>query len=189
MQEHEIGSRAVWSLSSAKSGNGIAQLRDDNVSTFWQSDGTAPHWINIVFPHRAESVTRISLYLDEKLDESYTPAQISVRIGNCELDLVEVNVLDLECPQGWVNIPMIQRQEQQFVDPRNYQELKSAREGIDYVKVRMIQIAVLSSHQNGRDTHIRQVKVYGPIVPETLGVYTPLCQFSSHEFAAFASIR
>jgi anaphase-promoting complex subunit 10 len=32
----EIGDLAVWTLSSAKPGNGVEQLRDDNISTFWQ---------------------------------------------------------------------------------------------------------------------------------------------------------
>ncbi len=32
----EIGNLAVWTLSSAKQGNGVEQLRDDNTSTFWQ---------------------------------------------------------------------------------------------------------------------------------------------------------
>lgn len=32
----EIGDEAVWTLSSAKPGNGVPQLRDDNFDTFWQ---------------------------------------------------------------------------------------------------------------------------------------------------------
>ena len=43
----EIGELAVWTLSSAKPGNGVDQLRDNSVSTFWQSDGVQPHYINI----------------------------------------------------------------------------------------------------------------------------------------------
>jgi hypothetical protein len=35
-QRREIGDLAVWTLSSAKPGNGVEQLRDDSVSTFWQ---------------------------------------------------------------------------------------------------------------------------------------------------------
>ncbi len=27
----------------------------------------------------------------------------------------------------------------------------------------MIQIAVLSNHQNGRDTHMRQIKIHSPV--------------------------
>ena len=45
----EIGAEAVWTLSSAKVGNGVEQLRDDNTNTFWQSDGSQPHLINIQF--------------------------------------------------------------------------------------------------------------------------------------------
>lgn len=33
----EIGRDAVWSLSSAKPGNGVDQLRDDSIETYWQS--------------------------------------------------------------------------------------------------------------------------------------------------------
>lgn len=32
----EIGEEAVWILSSAKAGNGIEQLRDNDNNTFWQ---------------------------------------------------------------------------------------------------------------------------------------------------------
>ena len=32
----EVGDLAVWTLSSAKLGNGVEQLRDDNINTFWQ---------------------------------------------------------------------------------------------------------------------------------------------------------
>ena len=31
----EIGDLAIWSLSSAKHGNGVEQLRDNQVTTFW----------------------------------------------------------------------------------------------------------------------------------------------------------
>jgi len=36
----EIGKQAVWSLSTAKPGNGVEQIRDDSTETYWQSDGT-----------------------------------------------------------------------------------------------------------------------------------------------------
>ena len=45
--EREIGDLAVWSLSTAKPGNGVEQLRDDNTDTYWQSDGPQPHLINV----------------------------------------------------------------------------------------------------------------------------------------------
>lgn len=31
-----------------------------------------------------------------------------------------------------------------------------------FVNTFMLQIGILSNHLNGRDTHVRQIKVYGP---------------------------
>ena len=50
--KRELGVEAVWSLSTAKPGNGVAQLRDDNIDTYWQSDGAQPHLINVQFQKR-----------------------------------------------------------------------------------------------------------------------------------------
>ena len=59
----EVGSLGVWSLSSAKVGNGIAQLRDNQLDTFWQSDGQQPHTITIQFARKTkiQVSSRISL--------------------------------------------------------------------------------------------------------------------------------
>jgi anaphase-promoting complex subunit 10 len=32
----EIGDEAIWTLSTAKTGNGVQQIRDDCIETFWQ---------------------------------------------------------------------------------------------------------------------------------------------------------
>jgi hypothetical protein len=45
----EIGEYGIWSLSSSKQGNSVEQLRDDNINTFWQSDGIQPHFIIVQF--------------------------------------------------------------------------------------------------------------------------------------------
>ena len=66
-QRREIGVDAVWTLSSAKTGNGVEQLRDDNTNTFWQSDGSQPHLINIQFMKKTR-IQEISIYLDFKSD-------------------------------------------------------------------------------------------------------------------------
>jgi anaphase-promoting complex subunit 10 len=61
-EKHEIGDWAVWSLSSAKSGFGVQQLRDDDFSTYWQSDGDQPHYINIQF-HKKMTIQEVALQL------------------------------------------------------------------------------------------------------------------------------
>ena len=91
----------------------------------------------------------LSIYADYKHDESYTPNKISVRAGNSFADLREVKVIELEEPVGWVTTSLC-------TDDTN-----------ECLRAYFLQLAILSNHQNGRDTHMRQVKVYGPRQPLT----------------------
>ncbi|XP_022184239.2 anaphase-promoting complex subunit 10 [Nilaparvata lugens] len=138
----EVGGQAIWSLSSCKPGFGVDQLRDDCMDTYWQSDGQLPHLVNIQF-RRKTTVKEICIYTDYKLDESYTPSRISIRAGTNFSDLQEVEVTDLTEPTGWVVMPVKDIHERP-------------------IRTFMIQIAVISNHQNGRDTHMRQIKVNSP---------------------------
>ena len=56
----------------------MEQLRDQNVETYWQSDGTQPHSITIQFLRKV-ALSEVCLYMDFGLDESYAPKKISVR--------------------------------------------------------------------------------------------------------------
>jgi len=49
----------------------------------------------------------------------------------------------------------------------------------------MIQFAVLSNHQNGRDTHLRQLEVFTSLAP----LLPPMIPFTSDECAAFGCVR
>jgi len=150
----------VWSLSSAKPGNSVAELRDDNLDTYWQSDGGQPHLINLQF-RRKTAVTQIAFYLDYAQDESYTPKKLSVRSGTTFHDLVEVRTADLREPAGWVLIPL-------FPPPSESptEECPFSFGGDDGVlRTFFLQVCVVSMHQNGRDTHVRQAKVFGPRTP------------------------
>lgn len=44
--------------------------------------------------------------MDYRLDESYTPKQISVRAGNSFTDMTEIHAQDLEEPTGWTRIQL-----------------------------------------------------------------------------------
>lgn len=74
----------------------------------------------------------------------FNPYRLSIRAGNHSNDLCEVEQVELCEPSGWVCIP-----------------LKDACD--KPLRTFMIQIAVLSNHQNGRDTHIRRIKIRSPI--------------------------
>ena len=69
--------------------------------------------------------------MSHKLDESYTPKKISIRTGNTYHDLQEVYLLELDEPNGWVRVSL-----------RN-----------EKIRTHLLQAAVISMHQNGRDTH------------------------------------
>ncbi len=49
LHTREVGGQAVWSVTSAKAGNGVELLRDDRDDTYWQSDGAQPHLVSINF--------------------------------------------------------------------------------------------------------------------------------------------
>ena len=56
------------------------------------------------------------------------------------------------------------------------------------LKAFFIQLAVLNNHQNGRDTHLRQVNIYGP---QQTGMRKADNQigFSTVQFSQFATVR
>mmetsp|Transcript_35951 Transcript_35951/g.113722 ORF Transcript_35951/g.113722 Transcript_35951/m.113722 type:complete len:185 (+) Transcript_35951:143-697(+) len=169
-ERREIGGLAVWSVTSAKPGNGVELLRDGNLDTYWQSDGAQPHLVNIQFPKKVR-LQELALYADFKHDESYTPAKISIRAGNSFHDLREIKVMELQEPVGWVSIPLC---------PPGYPR--------DFLRAYLIQMAVLSNHQNGRDAHIRQIKIFGPRQNTGRAAGHPL-QFSSPEMSVYATVR
>mmetsp|Transcript_4481 Transcript_4481/g.7954 ORF Transcript_4481/g.7954 Transcript_4481/m.7954 type:complete len:352 (+) Transcript_4481:75-1130(+) len=171
----EIGKTASWSLSTAKPGNGVDQLRDSSLDTYWQSDGLQPHYINIQFPRR-QTVCAIALYMDFNLDESYTPKRLKVRVGTTFHNLEEVRTIDVREPCGWCTIPLWRKwgedvldnildpetgegAEDEIVDGRRTKVPLWKRKPM---RTHLVQICILSMHQNGRDTHVRQVKIFGP---------------------------
>jgi len=165
-EKQEIGDWAVWSLSSAKPGFGVQQLRDDDFNTYWQSDGDQPHYINIQF-HKKMTIQEVALQVSYKLDETYTPCDISIRSGTTFNDLIEIKKLSLNKAEGWVYIPLSDEEE--------------------WMRTNFLQIVILSMHLGGRDTHIRQVKVYGPRNPVSSALKIPY--FDSVEFTMYSTLR
>ena len=75
------------------------------MDTYWQSDGMQPHLIDIQFA-RKMTVMEVALYLDYKLDESYTPKKIALRSGSTVHDLKEIHVQQFAEPDGWISMPL-----------------------------------------------------------------------------------
>lgn len=206
--DRELGDSAVWILSSAKVGNGVEQLRDGDPLTFWQSDGILPHALTIQF-HKMTRISCICLYLDQKLDESYSPSRISIRVGNgsasgdvtqdgqpLQQGIRELDKFELEDPQGWIVCHLTRTSEDGGGGTSMGVETKIRTP----VRCHFVQVVILNSFQNGRDTHIRQVKIFGPRQGGVGGVGDGVVvgsnlirnepdSFTSLEFKQFAMIR
>ncbi|KAH3671849.1 hypothetical protein OGAPHI_000035 [Ogataea philodendri] len=155
----DIGNLAAWSVSTNKQGFGIKELREDSPFSYWQSDGQQPHFITIHFTKKV-TVERLSFYFNYQSDESYTPSKILVLAGTGEHDLTEVSSKEFFEPTGWQHIF--------FKGVRND----------DLLKCYLIKICFLANHQNGKDSHVRSIKVFSPLsknamrsdIDTTLGV-------------------
>lgn len=116
----DISSLATWTLSSAKPGCALAQLRHPSPTYFWQSDGPQPHTLSLHF-FKLVSIVKLRIYLDFKLDESYTPTKIKFWAGMSEGGLVEFASWEVEESvdpdtgeptsnvdkiRGWIEIPL-----------------------------------------------------------------------------------
>ncbi|KAF9380263.1 hypothetical protein CPB97_008482 [Podila verticillata] len=165
----DIGKQAIWSVSSSKFGHGHELLRDNNLDTFWQSDGPQPHCVNMQFERRT-AVQQLSFYNDSKLDESYTPQRISVRGGTDFHDLKELVILELEDLSGWTNI-----------------KLEDAPGSGKAPQVFLLQFAVLLNQQSGKDTHMRQLKIFSTKEPAL--IQDEQIPFEDSKFMQFASLR
>ena len=187
----EIGKLAVWSVTSAKPGNGVELLRDNNLDTYWQSDGAQPHLVNVQFQRKVR-IRELALYADYKLDESYTPSKISVRAGNSFHDLREIKVVDLNEPVGWTRVRLDAGALGEDAEGDGGGAKSNDRGGSrgpgESLRAYFLQLAVLSNHQNGRDTHVRQVKIFGPRT-SPMAIIGDGLSFGTPEFSQFATVR
>lgn len=171
----DLGPLASWTVSSSKPGFGIDLVQDPSLETYWQSDGPQPHFINIHFP-RLVRVRFLSIYLNFGLDESYTPSSVRVMAGMGHHTLLEIQALALREPGGWHHIdltsrlgprpPRLHADDDNGKDDRD--DDRDDDERVERVfETRLVQLQVLANHQNGKDTHIRAIKLHGPVVPSS----------------------
>lgn len=109
-----------------------------------RSDGPQPHHLNIHFS-RLVSILSIRIFLDFEADESYTPTRITLLAGTGYHDLIPFSSLEFTQPKGWINVP-----------------LDGVGGGPDGNTLRafLVQVKVVENHQNGKDTHVRGLRIY-----------------------------
>jgi anaphase-promoting complex subunit 10 len=132
---------SVWMVTSSRAGHDIGRILESSLESFWQSEGPLPHIVTIQLP-RVVELTELRIYSDFKLDESYTPLEVMVRVGIHRNDLYDLHVLELDKPHGWIHLPLLD------IDGKP-------------LPCYIIQLLVLSNYQDGRDSRLRSIKIFG----------------------------
>ncbi|KAK5997258.1 Anaphase-promoting complex subunit 10 [Cladobotryum mycophilum] len=140
----EISNLGKFTVSSHKQGNGVEELRNDDLKLYWQSDGPQPHKLTVYFVKRV-GIRDIRFFVDYTEDESYTPTKIIFKSGTSENNLIEFAAMNLDSPVGWQQVPIAGA----GGDP-------DGNTLVSYV----LQMQILENHQNGKDTHLRGIKIY-----------------------------
>ncbi|KAJ7105746.1 galactose-binding domain-like protein [Mycena crocata] len=188
----DISSRAKWSVSSFKFGFGADCLRDGDPDTFWQcvvlslsihvhisccappsSDGPQPHFVTIEFPRKV-AIQKLCIYLSHPQDDSYTPSALAIRAGTGPSDLQDVRMVTFDRPDGWITFDVSS-------------EPTEDGEGLKPVYAYVLQIIVVANHMGGKDTHVRGLRVLGPI--EEVGIDDDPFPFHTSQFKMFETIR
>lgn len=99
----------------------------------------------MAFVKQAE-IRALRFYVDYIQDESYTPTKIIWKAGTSENNLFKFAESELVNPSGWVDVP-----------------IAGAGGGEDgnSLMAWVVRMEVVENHQNGKDTHIRGLKIYG----------------------------
>ena len=184
----DISSLATWTLSSAKPGCGLPQLRNPSPSYFWQSDGPQPHSLTLHF-FKLVAIVKMRIYLDFDLDESYTPTKMKFYAGMSEGGLVEFGTWEvvenvdqetgethssIEGVREWIDVPLkgVGGREARYEpssesfegqgQPTLYPLSSDLDDGVggDVLKAMVVQVQICENHQNGKDTHVRGFQVF-----------------------------
>ncbi len=184
----DISSLATWTLSSAKPGCALAQLRNPSPTLFWQSDGPQPHTLTLHF-FKLVAIVKMRIYLDFELDESYTPTKMKFFAGMSEGALVEFGSWEvsettdpdtgethssIEGIRGWIDVSLkgVGGRETRYHENADTLErhMRSTSSpfrtdprdtsGGDVLKAMVVQVRICENHQNGKDTHVRGFQVF-----------------------------
>lgn len=126
-------SRMEIRLSSFKREHSLKELLSKDMSEYWATDDVLPHSIQIAFD-KIRYVQSVQLFLSFTQDDSYTPEKIEVRSGLTRESIKPISSVTLVEPEGLFTLNVGRR-------------------------CFYIQIIINSNHQEGKDTHIRHLKI------------------------------
>lgn len=120
-------------LSSCKRDHSLRELLSSDMSEYWATDDVLPHSITISFS-KIRYIHSVQLFLSFTQDDSYTPEKIEIRSGLTRETIRLISAVALKEPEGLFTLSVARR-------------------------CFYIQIVINSNHQEGKDAHIRHLKV------------------------------
>ncbi|KAK2946062.1 putative Anaphase-promoting complex subunit 10 [Blattamonas nauphoetae] len=143
---YEYKSQAVWSASTTKGGHPIYNIYDDDLSTFWESDGNIPHSITARFETRVE-LSQIAFFNTFAEEDSYTPNVLTIFAHSHSGTFEQVSTKTLERKTGWVHLPL-------------------KRPTGEPIFTDILVISIGSNFDLGNNSRVWQVSLRGPIQPK-----------------------
>ena len=100
-------------------------------------------------------VVAIRVYIDSSLDESYTPTRIGIEAGYGSSNIIEFTQMVLKDPMGWQSVDF-----STVGAPAPYRDRDGQVKEENVLHTFKINFLIKENLQNGKDTHLRAVKVY-----------------------------
>ncbi|KAH9412257.1 anaphase-promoting complex subunit 10 [Ordospora pajunii] len=127
-------------LSSFKREHSLKELMSKDMSEYWATDDVLPHAIQISF-RKVRYVQAVQLFLSFSQDDSYTPERVEIRAGMTRESIHTIGSVVLIEPEGLVTLCVARR-------------------------CLYIQVVIQSNHQEGKDSHVRHIKVLESLTKE-----------------------
>lgn len=141
-----ISNLAYWKASSYKTSNPIENVINDDPESYWQSDGSQPHIVDIYFSKRIE-LALLAVFFGFEIDESYSPKVVKLYVGDSISDLIYY--------EEWY----IGKVTQWYIRKFPSLEDTDGEQNIP-IKCHVLRLVFPVNHDNGKDTHLRGVRIF-----------------------------
>lgn len=141
-----ISNLAYWKASSFKTSNPIENVINDDPESYWQSDGSQPHIVDIYFSKRIE-LALLAVFFGFEIDESYSPKVVKLYVGDSISDLIYY--------EEWY----VGKITQWYIKKFPSLEDTDGKQNIP-IKCHVLRLAFPVNHDNGKDTHLRGVRIF-----------------------------
>lgn len=158
----DITSLGKWKASSEREENPISNILDNNIHSYWQSDGFLPHFIDVEFD-RITKLNNIMMFFSNKMDQSYFPSFIKIYGGTHDFDMVLLRSLVIKNAEGWINLffysDCLENKIHMNQEAKSYNSLNTGYIYNPPIDVKILKFTIFTNQQKGKDSHLRFIRL------------------------------